>query len=67
MTVDPDGPVEYFFNTRTKMVEKGRQSAWEHLMGPYDSHEEAEKALETAAQRNESWEDDDDEWQGEDS
>lgn len=62
--MDPDG-VEYYFNTRTKMVEKGRQSSWEHLMGPYDTREEAEQALETAEQRNQQW-DEDDRWEDED-
>ncbi len=61
-----DGPekIEYFYNTRTKMVEKGRQSSWEHLMGPYDTPEEAASALEKAAERNEAWADDDASWRG---
>jgi hypothetical protein len=54
--------VEYFYNTSTKMVEKGRLSSWEHLMGPYDSYEDAERALETAAQRTQAWDDDDAQW-----
>jgi hypothetical protein len=66
MTADDTGKVEYFFNTRTKMVEKGRQSSWEHVMGPYATHEEANKALETADARNQQWEDEDDDWQGDD-
>jgi len=67
MTTDSPDKVEYFFNTRTKMVEKGRQSPWEHVMGPYDTHEAAERAFEIAAQRNQEWKDDDESWQGEDS
>jgi hypothetical protein len=54
----PDG--DYFFNIRTKMVEHGRQSAWEHLMGPYDTHEEAERALEIAQARTADWDEDED-------
>jgi hypothetical protein len=56
----------YYFNIRTKMVEHGRQSAWEHLMGPYDTREEAEIALEIAAARTADW-DDDAEWDDEDA
>lgn len=59
MSTETDPPVEYYFNTRTRMVEKGRQSSWEHLMGPYPSAEEAAAALEIAQMRNEQWEDDD--------
>ena len=61
---DTDDKVEYYFNTRTEMVEKGRQSSWEHLMGPYDTAEEATKALETARKRSQAWDDDDREWRG---
>ncbi|WP_062522684.1 hypothetical protein [Demequina silvatica] len=59
MSPESDHPVEYFYNTKTKMVEKGRQSSWEHLMGPYATREEAQGALEIAKHRNEAWEDDD--------
>lgn len=62
MSDDDRTKVEYFFNTRTQMVEKGRQSSWEHLMGPYDTPEEAEKALETARKRSQAWDDDDRAW-----
>jgi len=65
--MSPDGTekVEYFFNTRTRMVEQGRQSSWEHLMGPYDSYEAAQRALETAQERTDEWDEDDREWRGE--
>ncbi len=59
MSPESDHPVEYFYNTKTKMVEQGRQSSWEHLMGPYATREEAAGALEIAKHRNEAWEDDD--------
>jgi len=62
MTDDVPGKSEYFFNTRTKMVEKGRQSSWEHLMGPYDTPEEAANALETARKRSQAWDEDDRRW-----
>lgn len=59
---DPGDKVEYYFNTSTRMVEKGRQSSWEHLLGPYDTREEAERAVETARERTEAWDEDDEEW-----
>ena len=66
MSTEGDESVEYWFNTRTRMVEKGRQSSWEHLMGPYATFEEAAGALEIAQHRNEAWEDDD-RWGDDDS
>ena len=35
---------EYWFNTRTKQVEEGRQSDYTDLMGPYPTRAEAEAA-----------------------
>ena len=67
MSVDGTDKVEYFFNVRTRMVEKGRQSSWEHLMGPYDTPEEASRAIEIAEKRNQAWAADDAAWEGEDS
>ena len=64
MTDDEQGATEYYFNTSTQMVEKGRQSSWEHLMGPYGTHEEATKAMETAAKRSKAWDADDKAWGG---
>ena len=55
-------PVEYYFNTKTRKVEKGQQSSWEHLMGPYPTAEEAAGALEIARHRTEAWDEDDDRW-----
>jgi hypothetical protein len=65
MSSDAHDKVEYFFNTRTKMVEKGQVSSWEDLMGPYDTRDEAEKALETAKQKSKSWDEQDQKWKGE--
>lgn len=64
MSSDADQQPEYFFNTRTKMVEKGQLSSWEDLMGPYRTREAAQQALETAKRRSESWDDADDQWGG---
>lgn len=57
---------EYYFNTQTRMVEKGRLSPWEHLLGPYDTYDEAAKALEIAQDRSDAWDEADAEWKGED-
>ncbi len=63
---DADGKVEYYFNTATRMVEKGRQSSWEHLMGPYETHEEAQQALEIAREKSDDWDEDDAAWRDDD-
>src|SRR3954447_2158714 len=36
----------YWFNVVTHQVEEGPQSDWTQLIGPYETREEAEKALE---------------------
>ncbi|WP_084103374.1 hypothetical protein [Demequina sp. NBRC 110056] len=64
MSSESGESTQYWFNTRTRTVEKGRQSSWEHLMGPYDSEAEASRALEKAQERTEAWDDDDAEWRG---
>jgi hypothetical protein len=53
---------EYWFNTRTKQVEEGRQSDYTDLMGPYSTRAEAEAALDTAAARSEAWDEEDRRW-----
>ncbi len=57
---------EYYFNTQTRMVEKGRLSPWEHLLGPYDTFEEASKAIEKAEKRTDAWDEADANWKGDD-
>lgn len=54
--------VKYYYNLSTGAVEEGRQSRGEDLMGPYDTREEAQHALQIAAARNEEWEQEDKEW-----
>ena len=56
---------QYYFNTETRMVEKGRLSSWEHLLGPYATFEEASAALETVAKRAKAWDQQDAAWNGE--
>jgi hypothetical protein len=58
---------EFWFNTKTRQVEEGHQSDWTNLMGPYRSREEAARALETARERTERWDEEDRRWEeGED-
>ncbi|WNM28514.1 SPOR domain-containing protein [Demequina capsici] len=64
MSTDGRDKVEYFYNVRTRMVEKGRLSNWDDLMGPYATREEAERAFEIAKERSSSWDDDDARWSG---
>jgi hypothetical protein len=56
------GPTEFWFNTATGQVEEGPQSSWTHRLGPYQTREEAERALEKARDRTESWDREDDDW-----
>ena len=53
---------QYWYNTETRAVEVGRRSSWSHLMGPYSTRAEAERALESAWSRNESWDKEDEDW-----
>lgn len=52
----------YYFNVSTGEVEQGMVSSWPHRMGPYASRDDAAKALETARQRSEAWDEDDKRW-----
>lgn len=54
---------EYWYNTRTGDVEKGRQSGWADLMGPYATEEEARDALKIAAARNRAFDTAQEEWE----
>ena len=65
MPTEPlDPQTAYYYNTETGQVEQGYASDWTGRMGPYRTRDEAEKALETAAQRNTAWEQADRAWNG---
>ncbi|MBK0330096.1 SPOR domain-containing protein [Brachybacterium halotolerans subsp. kimchii] len=53
---------EFYYNMDTGEVEEGKQSSGSELMGPYPTREKAASALRTAAQRNEAWEGEDEDW-----
>lgn len=56
------GAEKFWYNTKTNEVEKGRASAWENRMGPYDTAEEAQNALSRAAENTADWESEDRDW-----
>ena len=52
---------EFWFNMQTGEVEEGKQSLALYRVGPFDSREDAENALEIIAARSAAWADDEDE------
>ncbi len=56
---------EFWFNVRTREVERGRQSSWEQRLGPFPTREAAEHALDEARRRTEAWDEADEKWKGE--
>ncbi|AIX99734.1 hypothetical protein ART_0136 [Arthrobacter sp. PAMC 25486] len=55
---------QYWYNVETQEVEKDAQSGWQSLIGPYESREQAEEALDKVRARNEAadaYDEDDDE------
>lgn len=51
---------EFWYNVQTHQIEEDAQSDWSQLIGPYETREEAEHALEKVKARNEAWDKDDD-------
>lgn len=49
-----DADQKWFFDPATKEVSQGKNSGWENRMGPYDTREEAENAIEIAQARNDA-------------
>jgi len=57
--------MKYWFNVETKSVETHDdpdRARNVNLLGPYESHDEAEAALEKAQARNEQWDAEDEAW-----
>ena len=44
--------LKYYYNLETHQVEQGKISSYDNRIGPYDTREEAEHALEIARERN---------------
>ncbi|HJG52176.1 MAG TPA: SPOR domain-containing protein [Brachybacterium faecium] len=54
---------QFYYNLSTGQVEEGAQSPATQRMGPYATREEAARALRTASERNESWDEEDEKWE----
>ena len=59
-----DDAAEYYWCTKHNAVETAAGCPANVRMGPYPTREAAEQYAETAAQRNEKWEADDEAWRG---
>ena len=54
----------YWYNVSTGRVEtEDNKSQGADLMGPYDSEAEAARALDTARERTEAWDEEDRKWE----
>ena len=56
---------KFYFNPSTGEVTQGKVGGWDDRMGPYDTREEAQRALDTVAERNkraEAQDEADDNW-----
>ncbi|WP_432096149.1 hypothetical protein [Streptomyces sp. bgisy100] len=51
-------PGEWFYCLQHKKVEEGPECPAEDRLGPYPTRGDAERAMETAAERNREWEND---------
>jgi hypothetical protein len=49
-------PEEFWFNLKTNSVEFGKLSAAPFRVGPFETEEEAKRALVTLASRSRAWE-----------
>ncbi len=57
----------FWFNVKSGQVEdEDHRSADDNVMGPYDTREEAARALDTAREKTEAWDEEDRKWKGED-
>jgi hypothetical protein len=56
--------VSYWYNTATGQVETDDDRGQaQDVMGPYETREEASRALQSARQRTEKWDQEDREWE----
>ena len=47
--------MEYWYNLSSGQIERGQQSDYSQLLGPYASEAEARRALETAAAKSKAF------------
>ncbi|AUG76937.1 hypothetical protein CFP65_2079 [Kitasatospora sp. MMS16-BH015] len=57
-------PGEWYWCLKHAKVEEGPECAAKDRLGPYATREEAARALDTAAERNEEWREEDSRWNG---
>lgn len=55
------GEGQYWYNIASGQVEKGPQSDWSKLLGPYSTQAEAQEAMAKVQARNEAWDEQDEE------
>lgn len=58
-STDGNGETEFWFNMQTGEVEAGKQTLALYRIGPFETFEEAESALEIIAARSAAWADED--------
>ncbi len=59
--ITDSGIPEYWFNTKTGLVEEGKQALALYRIGPFATRKEAELALETQKLRSQNWTEEDQE------
>jgi hypothetical protein len=57
--ISEEQSIEYWFNTKTKAVEVGKQALALYRIGPFATREEAENALEILRSRSQAWTEED--------
>jgi hypothetical protein len=55
--ISEEHETEYWFNTKTMSVEVGKQALALYRIGPFETREEAENALEILRSRSKAWAD----------
>ena len=57
--ISEEHEAQYWFNTKTMSVEVGKQALALYRIGPFETREEAENALEILRSRSKAWTDED--------
>jgi hypothetical protein len=57
--ISEEQKTEYWFNTKTLSVEVGKQAIALYRIGPFETREDAENALEILKSRSKTWSEED--------
>jgi hypothetical protein len=57
--ISEEGKTEYWFNTKNMSVEVGKQDLAIYRIGPFDSYEDAQNALQILKSRSDAWAEED--------